>query len=290
MDTLKGLGTALVTPFNKKLQVDYKALEKLVLFNLNKGVNYLVIQGTTGESATLSKQEKIDVFNFICSITPKKTPLVLGIGGNNTHQILKAYDWFDFSRVTAILTASPAYNKPTQDGIIRHYKLLAKQAPKPLLLYNVPSRTASNIQASTTLKLSRYKNIIGIKEASGDLLQVMEIIKHKPKNFVVLSGDDALTLPMMSFGVDGVISVVSNAFPAEFSKMIDLIGKQDYKKAAQIHLKLLEIINLLFKENNPAGIKMALTIQKLTKSFVRLPLLPASVALQKELKKAMKCF
>ena len=289
MNELKGLGTALVTPFKSDGAIDYLGLERLVEHNILGGVNYLVIQGTTGETAVLNKSERVDVFNFIVELNNERVPLVLGIGGNNTHQVLSEYDWFNLDNVNAILSSSPAYNKPTQAGIIAHYKYLADNGEKPIILYNVPGRTASNLTSETTLELAKHTAIIGIKEASGNLDQLGRIIKNKPSDFLVISGEDGLSIPMMAMGIDGVTSVISNAFPKEFSKMLQLCLDNDYASARSIHYKLIDIIDLIFKENNPAGIKAMLEIKGICEKHTRLPLLPATKNLISSLSKFKKC-
>lgn len=285
---LIGAGTALVTPFDAKGKVDFKAFEKLIDHNIKGGIDYLVLQGTTGETATLSKAERIECFNFVHKYIDKRVPLVLGIGGNNTPELLKEFDWFDLRKVAAVLSASPAYNKPSQEGIYQHYSALSKHSIAPILLYNVPGRTASNVTVETTLRIAKdFKNIIGVKEASGNIAQISKIIQHKPKDFLVISGDDGLTLPTIALGGHGVISVVSNAFPKQLSKMTHLCLKGKFDDAAQIHHSLTNIIDLLFAENNPAGIKAALEIIGIGKANLRLPLVRVSVSLQEQLKKAV---
>ncbi len=286
---LTGVGTALVTPFTDKGNIDYKAFEKLIDHNINHGIHYLVLHGTTGETVTLSKKERIESFNFAIEYINNRVPLVLGIGGNNTYELIKEFEWFDLKKVSAILSASPAYNKPSQKGIIEHYKVLAEYSPSPILLYNVPGRTCSNISAETTINLAKeVKNIIGIKEASGNLNQISYIIHNKPKDFLVISGDDALTLPILSLGGDGVISVLTNAFPKDFSKMIEYIWNEKLEKAQKIHHTYTQLIDLLFAENNPAGIKAALEIIGIGKANLRLPLVNISDALYKKIKEEIK--
>ena len=287
MKKFMGTGTALVTPFTEEKKVDYKGLEKLVRFNIDNGVDYLVVQGTTGESVTLSKEERIATSEFIVDLVKGKVPLVLGIGGNNTEKLLEELHWFDLSHVDAILSASPAYNKPSQEGIIAHYEVFAKEAPKPLILYNVPGRTGSNMQASTTLHLAKHDNIIAIKEASGNLDQVGQIIKQKPDDFLVISGDDALALPIIALGGAGVISVISNAFPGKFSTMVNLALENNYEEAREIHYELIDIVYALFAENNPAGIKAALEIKNVCGKDVRLPLVNLSQKVYQNLQDLM---
>ena len=274
---LKGTGVALVTPFHKDGSVDFKGLEKLVEHVIKNGVNYLVPLGTTAESVTLSKDEKTAVQDFIVEVNSKRVPIVLGIGGNNTQEVINCIKKTDFDDVDAILSVSPYYNKPSQKGIYEHYKLIASASPVPVILYNVPGRTGSNILAETTLSLAHdVKNIIAVKEASGNLEQVMQIIKNKPKDFLVISGDDALTLPMIALGADGVISVAANAFPKDFSDLVHQALKGNFEKAKELQYKLIDIINLLFVEGNPAGVKAALNILKICSEYLRLPLTEVS--------------
>lgn len=284
MNKFKGTGVAIVTPFNKEQNVDYKSLEKLVEHLVTGGVEYLVVQGTTGESVTLSHDEKSAILDFVAEINKKRVPIVLGIGGNNTRELMNHFKHFNFDQVDAILSVSPYYNKPTQEGIFQHYKALAAETPKPIILYNVPGRTASNITADTTLRLSEINNIIGIKEASGDLGQVMKIINKKPHDFLVISGDDALTLPIIASGGDGVISVVGNAFPKLFSDMVRAALKNDYPAARINHYRLLTITEMLFAEGNPGGIKAALKILGICDDVLRLPLVNISVGLFEKMK------
>jgi 4-hydroxy-tetrahydrodipicolinate synthase len=272
-DDFKGTGVAIVTPFNESGNIDFGSLEQLLEHVIGNGVNYIVALGTTGESVTLSRDEKFAVINFVTDIVDRRIPVVLGMGGNNTQDIINTIKATSFDSISALLSVSPYYNKPQQQGIFNHYKAIAAASPVPIILYNVPGRTSSNITSETTLKLAHeLKNIIGIKEASGNLLQCMEIIKNKPAGFLVISGDDALTLPLISMGGDGVISVVANAFPKEFSEMTSLALKGSISDAKAIHYGLLDIINTLFMDGNPSGIKSALEILGICKSKVRLPL------------------
>lgn len=279
MHKFRGTGVAIVTPFNTDKSVDYNALEKLVEHLITNGVNYLVVQGTTGESVTLTPQEKKETLSFIVKVNNQRVPIVLGLGGNNTQAIIEAFSTTDFTGVDAILSVSPYYNKPTQEGIYQHYKALAEKSPLPIILYNVPGRTSSNIAASTTLRLANdFKNIIGIKEASGNLEQCMDIIQHKPADFLVTSGDDALTLPFIASGGDGVISVIGNAFPKGFSTMVNAALSGNMLQAQKLHYQHYEIIHYLFCEGNPAGIKATLKVLDITGDTVRLPLVNVSNA------------
>jgi 4-hydroxy-tetrahydrodipicolinate synthase len=272
-----GTGVAIVTPFRNDSSVDFKSLEKLLETIISGGVDYVVVLGTTGESVTLSKDEKMAVINFVTDTVDKRIPIVVGVGGNNTQEILNAINTTDFDNIDAILSVSPYYNKPSQTGIYLHFKAIATTSPVPVILYNVPGRTGSNITAETTLKLANeFKNIIAIKEASGSFAQIMQIIKQKPKSFQVISGDDAITLPMIALGATGVISVVANAFPKEFSAMVNHALKGEMAKASVLHYKLLDIIDALFEEGSPSGVKAVLEILKITRNNVRLPLAPVS--------------
>ncbi|PCJ85732.1 MAG: 4-hydroxy-tetrahydrodipicolinate synthase [Flavobacteriales bacterium] len=280
----KGTGVAIVTPFKEDESIDYPSLEKFVEHLISGGIDYLVVQGTTGESVTMTKEEKSAMLDFVVEITKNRLPIVLGIGGSNTKQVVSDFGNFNLENVDAILSASPAYNKPTQEGIYQHYKTIAENTEKPIILYNVPGRTASNITAETTLRLANdCKNIIAIKEASNDLRQIMDIIQNKPDGFLVISGDDGLTLPIVSLGADGVISVVANAFPKEFSAMVNAALQNNYEAAQVEHYKLIEIIDLLFAEGNPGGIKAALKILGITGDKMRLPLVSVSEELYQKL-------
>lgn len=270
----KGLGVAMVTPFQQDKKIDFKALERLTNHLIKGNADYLVVMGTTGESATLSSEEKQAVLDFVTEINAGQLPVVYGLGGNNTDELLREMDRIKWDAVDAVLSVSPYYNKPTQAGIIAHYQELDKNTPRPIILYNVPGRTASNLLPQTTLELAECTHIIGIKEASGNLEQCMQIIKNKPDDFLVISGDDALVLPFLACGGDGVISVVGNAFPREFSEMIQAAFNNDYPHARQIHYRLIDIINQLFAEGNPAGIKEALKYLNISDHHCRLPLVP----------------
>ena len=273
MKKFNGTGVALVTPFRKEGEVDYSALEKLVEFQIQNGVNYLVVQGTTGESVTLTDQEKISVLEFVIEINKERLPIVLGIGGNNTNLVIEQINQFSNYKIDGILSVGPYYNKPSQEGIYAHYKALSKASSLPIILYNVPGRTSSNISPDITLKLANEcENIVAIKEASGDLEQIMQIILNKPDGFLVISGDDALTLPHLAIGGDGVISVVANAFPKRFSTMVSSILKGDLDLAKQKHYELFEIIKYLFADGNPGGIKYVLKLINICEDNMRLPL------------------
>ena len=282
---LRGTGVAIVTPFTKDGEIDFKGLASLIKHLIKGKVEYLVVLGTTGESVVLTKEEKKQVVDFVIKSTNRKIPLVLGIGGNNTAEVIDTIKHSSFENISAILSVSPYYNKPSQEGIYQHYKLIATHSPVPVVLYNVPGRTASNITADTVLRLAKdNSNIIGIKEASGNIEQTMRIIKNKPKDFLVISGDDNLTLPLIAAGADGVISVVANAFPKVFSEMVRLSLKGNFKKAQQLHYKTFEITEQLFADGNPGGVKCALEHLGICSSFVRLPLVKPNEQVQKRIK------
>jgi len=283
-----GTGVAIVTPFRNDGSIDFKSLGKLLEHIIRNGVNYIVPLGTTGESVTLSKDEKKAVVNFVTDTVNCRVPVVVGIGGNNTQEILDSVSHFDFTNVDGLLSVSPYYNKPSQQGIFAHFKAIAGVSPVPVIIYNVPGRTGSNISAETTVKLAReVKNIVAVKEASGNLAQVMQIIRDKPKDFQVISGDDLLTLPMMAMGATGVISVIANACPKPFSEMVNLALEVKFDKAAAIHYKLLELMIALFEEGSPSGIKSALETIKIAQNNVRMPLVPVSEGLKKRIEGLM---
>jgi len=269
-----GTGVAIVTPFNADGSIDFNSLSNLVEFQVSNGINYLVVMGTTGEAATLDKDEKKAVIDHVIKINNKRTPIVVGIGGNNTQDVVNNInDFHAYSDIAGILSVAPYYNKPSQEGLYQHYKCIAEASPVPVILYNVPGRTAVNISAETTLRLANdFENIVAVKEASGDMEQIMTIIQNKPEDFAVISGDDALTFPMICIGSSGVISVVANAYPKEFSEMVNAALNSDIKTAKDLHYKLFEIIQNLFTEGNPAGIKAILSINKLIKNNFRLPM------------------
>ena len=288
----KGTGVAIVTPFSKDNSIDYKSLGKLVDFIIKGGVEYIVVLGTTGESVTLSKEEKQSIITHVIENVNKRVPIVLGLGGSNTQEIVNSVKkTADFNHIDALLSVSPYYNKPNQRGIYQHYKAISEVSPLPIILYNVPGRTASNLSADTTLKLANdFKNIIAIKEASGNLDQCMKIIKYKPKDFSVISGDDMLTLPMIAAGADGVISVVANAFPKDFSEMTRQILAGNVKEAQKLHYKLTDIIEQLFADGNPAGIKAVLEMMKICTANVRLPLVKVNKATQNALTEMVEMY
>ena len=279
LNKLKGTGVALVTPFHKDGNIDFKCFKKLIERCIQGNVEYLVPLGTTGESATLTENEKRAVIDFVIEIAEGKLPVVLGLGGNNTQEILHYIEANDFVGIDAILSVSPYYNRPSQRGIYQHYKMIANASPVPLILYNVPSRTGSNLDADTTLELAHeVKNIVGIKEASGNTEKFMKIIKQKPKDFLVISGDDVLTLPFLACGADGVISVLSNAYPRDFSEMVRQGLSGNFDKAKKIHYKYLDVMHSIFIDGNPTGIKGLLSVMNICSEHVRLPLTHATKA------------
>lgn len=288
MKAFEGVGVAMITPFDAKGEVDYNSLETLTNHLINDGADYLVVQGTTGESVTLTTEEKRKVLHKVIEVNNGKIPVVLGIGGNNTALVVEQMKSANLEGVSAILSASPYYNKPTQEGIYQHYKALSENSPLPIILYNVPGRTASNMTARTTLRLANdFENIIGIKEASADMDQVMQIIKHKPDDFMLISGEDALTMPIVCCGGIGVISVVGNAFPGRFSEMVKAAAKGDLETARNIHYQLLDFISLLFAEGNPGGIKAALKAMNICDDHLRLPLVPVSEELASSIRQTV---
>jgi len=273
VNKLKGTGVALVTPFHKDGSIDFKCFRKLIDRIIDGGVEYLVPLGTTGESVTLTKDEKRAVIDMVVEVNEDRVPIVLGLGGNNTQEILHSMEDTDFTHIDAILSVSPYYNRPSQRGIYQHYKLIANSAPVPVILYNVPARTGSNMDAETTLELAHdIKNIIGIKEASGNIEKAMKIIKGKPKDFLVISGDDALALPIIACGGDGVISVYANAVPKDFSEMIRAALEGNFDKARRLHYKHIEMVHAIFVDGNPAGVKGLLSVMNICSEYLRLPL------------------
>lgn len=286
---LTGTGVAIVTPFLSSGEVDYSSLTKLLNNNIENEVNFIVALGTTSEAVTLTSDEKKDVMFQVIKVVNNRIPIVMGIGGNNTSTVVKEILNTDFRGISAILSVAPYYNKPNQRGLYEHFKAIAEASIVPIILYNVPGRTSSNISAETTLKLADdFENIVAVKEASGDINQIMEIIKNKPSGFSVLSGDDALTFPMIALGAEGVISVVANAFPKDFSMMVELARNSNIKAASNIHYKLLEIIDLLFIDGNPAGVKAALEIMRVVGNNLRLPMVPVAHNIYFKMAKAIE--
>lgn len=276
-EKFRGMGVAVITPFNSSGDVDFAALQKIIENLITNGTDFLVVQGTTGESVTLKKEEKRAILDFILEINNKRLPVVFGCGGYDTNELLETFEHFDFNGVDALLSVTPYYNKPTQEGLYQHYKMLNAHTPKPIILYNVPGRTGRNMNADTTLRIARdCKNVIGIKEASGSFNQIMSIIQERPSDFLVSCGDDAIAMPAISVGADGVISVVGNAFPKEFSTLIHAALDGNYVEAQKIHYHLLDIIQHLFVESNPAGIKEVMKILNICDNHTRLPIVPVS--------------
>ncbi|NJN42243.1 MAG: 4-hydroxy-tetrahydrodipicolinate synthase [Flammeovirgaceae bacterium] len=286
MDRLHGTGVALVTPFDKKRNIDFAALKKL-LQHTAKGVDYYVVMGTTGESATISKEEKKEVLQFVLKNNSKQLPVVFGIGGNSTQEVLNTLSETNLAGVNAILSVSPYYNKPSQEGIVQHFNAIADVSPVPVILYNVPGRTSSNLSAATTLRLAQHKNIIGIKEASGNIEQCMNIMKSKPKNFMLISGDDLLTLALYAIGGVGVISVLANSFPVIFKNIRGAVRQNDFRKASSEQFKLLEINGPMYEEGNPVGVKFVLEEMGVCHHYTRLPLCSPSNELKSKIKKIL---
>lgn len=273
MQALIGTGVALITPFKKDLSVDIEALARVVNYQIENAIDYLVILGTTAESATLNQAEKELVIKTIVETNKGRLPLVLGVGGNNTSQVVEELRTRDLSSFVAVLSVSPYYNKPTQEGVYQHFKSISEASPIPIILYNVPGRTSSNMLPSTVIRLANdFKNIVAIKEAAGDMVQAMQLIQSKPKDFLVISGDDMITLPMILAGGSGVISVIGEGFPKAFSKMVQLGLQHNVKEAYQIHYQLASAIDMIFEQGNPAGIKEVFKALQLCENTVRLPL------------------
>ena len=287
MSNLKGVGVALVTPFNEDLSVDFDSLTKLVEYNIANGTNYLVVLGTTAEVATLSAEEKKAVIQQIIKVNNKRLPLVLGIGGNDTMEVKKQIEETDLSDFDAVLSVSPYYNRPSQEGLYQHYKMLAETG-KQIIIYNVPSRTGQNVEASTTLRLAKdFPNLFLIKEAAGNINQYFDILRQKPEHFNLVSGDDEYTLPVTLAGGHGVISVIGQGYPKEFSTMVQLAFDGKVNEAYNIHNKMVEITRLIFAEGNPAGIKTILAEMGIVKNYVRLPLVVATEGLKNKIKAEM---
>ena len=291
MQKFIGTGVALITPFKKDLSVDFDALVKLVNFNVENGTNYLVINGTTAESATISKEEKDQIVDTIVKTNAGRVPLVLGIGGNNTLEVVKDIKSTDLSNIDGILSVVPYYSKPTQEGFYQHFKALAAATEKPIILYNVPGRTAKNMDAVTTIRLAiDFKNIVGVKEAGNNMQQYLELLKNKPAEFLVISGDDDLALGITLAGGAGVISVIGQAYPKEFSSLINFGLECKNKEGYAIHFKMMTIIDAIFEENNPAGIKTVLEELGICRNEVRLPLVKASKELHSKITNFVNAF
>jgi len=284
MNALIGTGVALITPFKADLSIDHQALAAIVEFNISNGVNYLVISGTTGESATITAKEKKEISATIIKANKGRVPLVIGIGGNNTAAVVEELQTTDLSPFAAILSVAPYYSKPTQEGFYQHFKAIAQASTVPVVLYNVPGRTAKNMEASTILRLANdFKSIVAVKEAGNNREQYLELIKHKPSGFLVISGDDDLVLGVTLAGGSGVISVIGQAFPKEFSQMIQWGLEGNTEDSRKLEARLMPIINLIFEENNPAGIKAVFKNMGYCEDAVRLPLVPATEALQSKI-------
>lgn len=286
---LQGTGVAIITPFKATMEVDFDALGKLIDFIIEGGIDYIITLGTTGETPTLDTEEQFDIINYTLEKVHDRVPVVVGVGGNNTKEVMENLQSYPLEKAAAVLCASPYYNKPSQEGIFQHYKNLAAASPKPVILYNVPGRTGSNMTAETTLRLAKeVENIAGIKEASGNMVQCMHILRDRPDDFLVVSGDDHITLPLIACGMDGVISVVANCFPKDFSDMVRYSLQGDFGAARPLHYKCLEGNDLLFAENNPAGVKAFLFELGLIENILRLPLVPLSDAVHQKVKTYLK--
>lgn len=284
-----GLGIALITPFNEDESVDYERLGRLVEYQLQNNADYLVVLGSTGETPTLSEEEKTEIVDFVVSKVKGRVPIVLGVGGNNTAAIVKRLQTESFVGIDAILSVVPYYNKPSQEGIYQHYSAIAKASKLPIILYNVPGRTGVNMQVETTIRLAReFDNIIAIKEACGNMDQINDIIKRKPKEFMVLSGDDGIAYPLITMGAQGVISVIGNAFPKEFGRMIRLSLQGEYESAREIHQKFTDLFDLLFVDGNPAGVKCMLSLMGYIDNRLRLPLVPTRMDTYEKIRDVLK--
>ncbi|MBQ8222274.1 MAG: 4-hydroxy-tetrahydrodipicolinate synthase [Bacteroidales bacterium] len=278
-----GTGVALITPFNEDFSVDYKSLENIVEFTLSNGADFLVALGTTSEAPTLTPEEKDNVLKTVIKVSNKRCPIMIGMGGNNTQTLIQSIKNQDFTGVDGILSVVPYYNKPNQRGLKAHFEAVADNSPIPVVLYNVPGRVGVNLQSTTCVELAKHPNIIAVKEASGNLQQIMEILRDKPSDFDVLSGDDGITQPMMALGAKGVISVAANGYPDIFCKMVKSMLNNDVATALPIHYKLLKMNNLIFSDGNPAGIKCLLAYQNICKNILRLPLLPVNENVKNDL-------
>lgn len=272
------MGVALITPFKTDESIDFDALARVVEHLIKNGTDYIVVCGTTAETPTLTEDEKVEVTRFVINCVAGRLPIVLGVGGNNTKAVVEKLNHFEYNGIDAILSVTPYYNKPSQEGLYQHYAAIAQASPLPVILYNVPGRTGVNMLASTTLRLANeFKSICAIKEASGNFSQIDDIIKNKPEDFMVISGDDGITFPLITLGAVGVISVIGNAFPREFSRMVRLALDGDYKNARTIHYRFTELIELLFVEGNPAGVKSMLAVMGFIENKLRLPLVPNTI-------------
>lgn len=289
MKKLKGTGVAVVTPFKNDSSIDFKAFGRVIDYIIQGGIDYIVAMGTTGEASTLTRDEKQALISYVIEAIDNRVPLVVGIGGNNTQEVIASMREYDLSGAAAILSVAPYYNKPGQRGLFQHFKAIATYSPLPLIIYNVPGRTGSNISSETCLQLAHESdNIIGVKEASGDMAQIMKIIKGKPENFLVISGDDMLTLPIIAAGGAGVISVLANAYPAECCEMVNQALKNNFKQARDIQFRFLETIDLLFADGNPAGVKAFLSAMNLVQNNLRLPLVPVNKTVSSRIQKVVE--
>ena len=285
---LKGMGIALVTPFKADGSVDYEALVKLVESQVQNGTDYLVVLGTTAETPTLTETEKAEIKRLVVTQVRRRVPVVLGVGGNCTRAVVDTLRQADLQDVDAILSVVPYYNKPSQEGIFRHYEAIAEATTRPVILYNVPGRTGTNMTAETTLRLARtFRNIVAVKEASGNIKQMNDIIKNKPADFQVISGDDGITYPLIALGAVGVISVIGNAFPREFSRMVRLALEGDYDNARVIHSRFMELFDLLFVDGNPAGVKSMLNMMGFIENRLRLPLVPTRLTTYEKIREIL---
>ena len=285
---LKGMGIALVTPFKADGSVDYEALVKLVEYQVQNGTDYLVVLGTTAETPTLTETEKAEIKRLVVTQVRRRVPVVLGVGGNCTRAVVDTLRQVDLQDVDAILSVVPYYNKPSQEGIFRHYEAIAEATTRPVILYNVPGRTGTNMTAETTLRLARtFRNIVAVKEASGNIKQMNDIIKNKPADFQVISGDDGITYPLIALGAVGVISVIGNAFPREFSRMVRLALEGDYDNARVIHSRFMELFDLLFVDGNPAGVKSMLNMMGFIENRLRLPLVPTRLTTYEKIREIL---
>ena len=286
---LRGMGVALITPFNEDETIDFPALARLVEYQIQNGIDYLVVLGTTAETPTLTEEDKARVRSFVIEKVAGRVPIVMGLGGNNTRAIVDSLKTQNFDGVDAILSVVPYYNKPTQEGIYQHYKAIAQATKLPVILYNVPGRTGVNMTAGTTLRLARdFDNIVAIKEASGNITQMDDIIKNKPADFMVISGDDGITFPLITLGAVGVISVIGNAFPREFSRMVRLALNGDYASALTIHHRFTELFSLLFVDGNPAGVKCLLHAMGYIQNQLRLPLVPTRITTYEKIRDVLQ--
>ena len=289
MKKFRGTGVAIITPFKNDTSIDFAALGRIVNHVIKGSVNYIVVLGTTGESVTLTREEKKAIISYVSEVTDKRVPLVIGIGGNNTQEVINYIRQSNLTGVDGILSVAPYYNKPNQRGLFQHFKAIATCSPVPVILYNVPGRTCSNISSDTCLELANVcENIVGIKEASGDMAQIMRIIRGKTENFSVISGDDMMTIPIIASGGSGVISVLANAFPAATSELVSNSLKSNFKSSREIQLRFLEMTELLFVDGNPSGVKAMMSIMNLCQNVLRLPLVPVSRTIYTRIQKAIE--